>query len=66
MNSFIKKDDIDIIQERIELLSVKMKLNRKLGETFLKYQDNLEMYVRIAYLLGEPCWGRYSPVNNPY
>ena len=64
MDSFINKKNMEIIAERIIILSKKLELFRSSGEEFLQHRDNLESYVRIQFLLGEPCWGKFSPANN--
>ncbi len=66
MDSFINKKNMEIIAERIIILSKKLELFRSSGEDFLQYRDNLESYVRIQFMLGEPCWGKFSPANNNY
>jgi hypothetical protein len=64
MNSFFNKKNEDVINKRIKITYDKIRLNKQTEEVFSFFDDNLESYVRIMYLLGEPCWGKCSPVNN--
>ena len=64
MDNFIKKKEMEIVEERIKITSIKINERKRYGEEFLSYKENLRSYVRVQFLLGEPCWGNYSPVNN--
>ena len=64
MDNFIKKKDMEIVEERIKITSIKIKERKRYGEEFLSDKENLRSYVRVQFILGEPCWGNYSPVNN--
>lgn len=64
MNSFHKKKDMEIISERIEIARFRINVKKRCTEEFLQNEENLNSYVRTMYLLGEPCWGRYSSLNN--
>ena len=64
MDNFIKKKDRNIIEERVNITSIKINERRRYGEEFLSNEENLRSYVRVQFLLGEPCWGNYSPVSN--
>ena len=66
MESFLSKKDINLLEERIQITSNKIKEKSRIGEEFMSNEDNLRSYVRIQYLLGEPCWGICSPVNYYY
>ena len=62
MENFIKKSDTNIVEERIEI--AKNKLSFKKLDSFLSDEENIRSYVRLQYLLGEPCWGNCSPVSD--
>tara|TARA_B100000161_G_C33487837_1_gene385592 strand:- start:599 stop:835 length:237 start_codon:yes stop_codon:yes gene_type:complete len=64
MDNFIKKKDREIIEERVKITSIKVNERKRFGGQFLSHEENLRSYVRVQFLLGEPCWGDYSPVNN--
>jgi hypothetical protein len=64
MENFINKKDQEIVDQRIKIAFHKINERKRYGEIFLSNEDNLRSYVRLQYLLGEPCWGNYSPVNN--
>ena len=66
MNNFLSKKDIFITNDRIKVTYYKIRLIKRNTETVLFFEDNLDSYVRTMYLLGEPCWGRYSTLNNKY
>ena len=66
MNNFLSKKDIFITNDRIKITYYKIRLIKRNTENFLFFEDNLDSYVRTMYLLGEPCWGRYSTLNNKY
>ena len=63
MENFIKKSDNIIIEERINILKNKMYKNND-NNLSLSTNENIDSYVRIQYLLGEPCWGKYSIISN--
>ena len=63
MNSFHKKKDMEIVLERIEITRLRINVKKRYTEEFLQNEENLNSYVRTMYLLGEPCWGRYSSLN---
>ena len=63
MENFLSKKDILLVEERAKIIK------KKYGNYYKKnkFIDNIEeirSYVRIQYSLGEPCWGRNSPINN--
>jgi len=60
MENFIKKSDNNIIEERISI--VKKKVSESNNSVW--HKENIRSYVRIQYILGEPCWGKCSPINN--
>ncbi len=62
MENFIKKSDVDILEKRIEIFKNKISFTK--FNNFLSNEQNLRSYVRLQYLLGEPCWGSCSPANN--
>ena len=64
MKNFLLKKDREIVEERIKITSHKINERKRYTEHFLLCNEDLRSYVRIQYLLGEPCWGDYSPVNN--
>ena len=64
MNSFYRKKDLEVILERIKIATFRINVKERYTEEFLQNQENLNSYVRTMYLLGEPCWGRYSTLNS--
>ena len=64
MNDFIAKKNHIIVDERVKILNLKIKLKLNPREFVLYDDNNLLSYVRTMFLLGEPCWGRYSTLNN--
>ena len=64
MNDFIAKTNHKIINERVDVLNIKIRLQLNPNEFFLYDDTNILSYVRTMFLLGEPCWGKYSTLNN--
>lgn len=62
MENFIKKSDNNVIEERISILKNKVSENN--NESFFSDKENIRSYVRVQYILGEPCWGNCSPISN--
>lgn len=63
MDNFIKKSDNDIIEDRTNILKDKIYKNNN-NNLSLSNTENINSYVRVQYLLGEPCWGKYSIISN--
>lgn len=63
MDNFLNKKDIKLVEDRIEITYNKIRLVKRPNEEFLFFDDNLNSYVRTMYLLGEPCWGKYSSLK---
>jgi len=64
MDSFFDDKNYNVVIKRLKITYDKISINKNIREEFLLYHDNLESYVRTMYLLGEPCWGKFSSINN--
>ena len=64
MKSSTVNTDEDIIKKRIYITFSKINKhlrNKKLEKEIIK---NIKTYVRLNYILGEPCWGKNSSLKN--
>ena len=61
MKNFLSKKDILLIEERLKIIKKKYEVTYKINVSF-EITDDLRSYVRVQYQLGEPCWGRNSPI----
>ena len=59
---YFSQNDLKIINDRVKI--VKNKIRNIPYQKMLK-KINIESYVRVQFILGEPCWGRRSPLRFP-
>ena len=62
MVNFLSKKDILLVEERLKIIKEKYERTSKLN-VYFKITNELRSYVRVQYQLGEPCWGRNSPIK---